>query len=78
MFYHNDEQKKKAEFYKEKVDASGAYDDPIVTTIEPFENYSEAEDYHQDYYKKNPIRYKYYRNGCRRDARIEQLWGAKK
>lgn len=49
---------------------------PIVTPVLPAARFYNAEDYHQDYYKKNPIRYKYYRNGCRRDKRLKQLWGA--
>ena len=49
--------------------------DPIVTAIRPAKPFYAAEDYHQDYYKKNPIRYKYYRNGCRRDNRLAELWG---
>jgi len=51
------------------------FDAPIVTHIKAATPFYLAEDYHQDYYKKNPIRYKFYRNGCRRDQRIEQLWG---
>ena len=54
IFYHNDEQKKKAEEYKKALDKSGAWEDPIVTSIEPYNNYSKAEDYHQDYYENNP------------------------
>jgi peptide-methionine (S)-S-oxide reductase len=54
IFYHNDEQKKKAEDYKKALDDSGAWEDPIVTTIEPYNNYSKAENYHQNYYENNP------------------------
>lgn len=53
VFYHNEEQRKEAEFYKQQLDESKAYADPIVTTIEPLDNYYEAEDYHQDYYSNN-------------------------
>ncbi len=53
VFYHTDQQKERAEFYKKKLDASGAYDNPIVTTIEPFTNFYVAENYHQDYYNRN-------------------------
>lgn len=53
VFYHTAEQKEKAEFYKKQINESGAYPSDIVTTIEPFENYSEAEDYHQNYYSNN-------------------------
>ena len=54
---------------------SGRLKDPVVTPIFKSVPFYMAETYHQDYYKKNPIRYKYYRNGCRRDARIKQVWG---
>jgi len=53
VFYHTEQQKERAEFYKKKLDASGAYDNPIVTTIEPFTNFYVAENYHQDYYNRN-------------------------
>ena len=53
VFFHNEEQKEKAAFYMKKLDESGAFQNPIVTTIEPYENYYEAEDYHQDYYNNN-------------------------
>lgn len=54
IFYHNDEQKKKAEEYKKSLDKSGSWDDPIVTEIAPYNNYTKAEDYHQNYYENNP------------------------
>lgn len=54
IFYHSDEQKGIAEASLRKTDKSGLWDDPIVTEIEPIHNYSEAENYHQDYYKNNP------------------------
>ena len=62
VFYHNEEQKQKAAFYKEKLDRSGAFSNPIVTTIEAYKNYSEAENYHQNYYNlnKNNNPYCYY------------------
>ncbi|TAG98885.1 MAG: peptide-methionine (S)-S-oxide reductase [Sphingobacteriales bacterium] len=53
VFYMNEEQKKKAEFYKEKLGKSGAFDNPIVTAIEPYKNFYVAENYHQNYYKLN-------------------------
>ena len=53
VFYHNKNQKERAEFFKKKLDESGAFSKPIVTAIEPFTNYYAAENYHQDYYKKN-------------------------
>ncbi len=54
IFYHNDEQKAKAEKYKAELDKSGAWDNPIVTIIEPFSKFYPAEDYHQNYYNNNP------------------------
>ena len=54
IFYHNDEQKKKAEYYKTELGKSGAWDNPIVTEISPLTNFYPAEDYHQDYYENNP------------------------
>lgn len=62
---------------KKQLEASKPFPDPIVTPVLPTSEFYDAEEYHQDYYKKNPIRYKYYRNGCRRDARLKQLWGKK-
>jgi peptide-methionine (S)-S-oxide reductase len=62
VFYHNNEQKEKAEKYKAELDKSGAFEQPIVTTIEQYKNYSEAENYHQNYYNlnKNSNGYCYY------------------
>jgi peptide-methionine (S)-S-oxide reductase len=54
IFYHNDEQKDKAEYYKSELDKSGAWDSPIVTEISPYTNFFIAEDYHQDYFENNP------------------------
>jgi peptide-methionine (S)-S-oxide reductase len=53
IFYHNEEQKRLAEFYKKKLDDEGVFNDPIVTEISPLTNYSKAEDYHQNYYNLN-------------------------
>lgn len=54
IFYHNEEQKRLAEEYKQKLDAAGIWEDPIVTEISPFTNFYPAEDYHQNYYNENP------------------------
>lgn len=54
ILYHNEEQRKKAEYYKEKLEQENVYDDPIVTQIEPFVTFYRAESYHQDYFKNNP------------------------
>jgi len=78
IFYHDDEQKKLAEKSKEEIEASGKLGKPIVTEIVAATRFYPAEDYHQDYYEKNPIRYKYYRYQCGRDQRLEELWGTKK
>ncbi|MBL4671983.1 MAG: peptide-methionine (S)-S-oxide reductase [Arenicella sp.] len=51
------------------------FEDDIVTAITQAKPFYDAEDYHQDYYKKNPIRYRVYRTGCGRDRRVAQLWG---
>lgn len=75
IFYTNSEQKKLAEKSKAEFDKRGIYDKPIVTPIEPAQTFYPAEEYHQDYYKKNPIRYKYYRHGSGRDAYLDKIWG---
>jgi peptide-methionine (S)-S-oxide reductase len=65
----------KAAAEKAKAEAEAALGRPIVTPIEPARTFWQAEGYHLDYYKKNPLRYKYYRSACGRDARLEELWG---
>lgn len=60
---------------KEALSATKPFKADIVTPVLPSQTFYNAETYHQDYYKKNPLRYKYYRNGCGRDKRLEQLWG---
>jgi peptide-methionine (S)-S-oxide reductase len=72
--YTTDEEKAAAE--KAKADAQAALGQTVVTPVEKAATFWQAEDYHQNYYKKNPIRYAYYRGGCGRDARVEQVWGA--
>ncbi len=59
-----------------RLEKNKPFKEPIVTEIVLAGPFYAAEDYHQDYYKKNPVRYKYYRTSCGRDARIEQLWGS--
>jgi len=75
IFYHNAEQKAAAEKSRDALAASGRYDKPVTIEIVPFEKFYEAEDYHQDYYKKNPIRYKFYTHGSGRFQYIEKVWG---
>ncbi len=75
IFYHNEEQKVLAQKSKEALEKTKPFKGPIVTEITPASEFYPAEEYHQHYYKKNPIRYKYYRYGCGRDQRLEQLWG---
>jgi peptide methionine sulfoxide reductase msrA/msrB len=74
IFYHNEEQKRIAEESKRELEKSGVFDKPIVTEIIKFEKFYPAEDYHQDYYKRNPIRYKYYRWNSGRDQFLEKVW----
>jgi peptide methionine sulfoxide reductase msrA/msrB len=74
IFYHNDEQKRIAEESRQALEESGKFDNPIVTDIRPYEEFYPAEEYHQDYYKKNPIRYKFYRGNSGRDDFIEEHW----
>ena len=76
IFYHDDEQKRVAETSKQGLEQSGRFKQPLVTTIIPATTFYPAEDYHQHYSQKNPIRYKFYRHSCGRDQRLEELWGA--
>ncbi|MFP5348895.1 MAG: peptide-methionine (S)-S-oxide reductase MsrA [Gammaproteobacteria bacterium] len=73
IFYHNDEQKRLAVQSKQKI--AERLGRNIVTPIRPAAEFYAAEDYHQNYYQRNPLRYKYYRFSCGRDKRLEQLWG---
>jgi len=75
IFYHDEEQRKIAEKSKSDLIKSKRFDKPIVTQIVKFKNFTAAEDYHQDYYNKSSIRYKYYRSGSGRDKFTEKVWG---
>ena len=75
IFYHNDFQKKLAEESKIKLGKSEIFDQPIVTEIQPVRQFFLASKGHQDYYKKNPIRYKFYRRGSGRDSFLKKTWG---
>jgi len=75
IYYYDEEQKKIAEKSKADLIKSKRFSKPVVTQIVKFKNFTSAEDYHQDYYKKNPIRYKYYREGSGRDDFTKSVWG---
>jgi len=75
IFYHDDAQRKVAEGSKLAIERSGRFKQPIVTQIVAASPFYAAEAYHQDYYRKNPVRYNMYRVGCGRDRRLQELWG---
>jgi peptide-methionine (S)-S-oxide reductase len=78
IFYRNEAQRKAAEASRAQLERTKPFPKPIVTEITSAGPFYPAEAYHQDYYKKNPIRYAYYRKGCGRDRRLAELWGEKK
>jgi peptide-methionine (S)-S-oxide reductase len=75
IFYGDAEQRRLAEASKRELDQSHRFATPVVTAIEPVTKFYPAEDYHQQFYKKNPARYEAYRIGCRRDEALRKLWG---
>ena len=75
IFAHTPEQKAIAEASKAELGKSGPVKEPIVTAVRDAGPFTAAEDYHQDFYLKNPVRYKFYRYGCGRDQRIQAIWG---
>ncbi len=75
IFTHTEEQKRLAEESKEALAKSGRFKKPIAVEITAALAFTPAEDYHQNYYKENPLRYNVYRHGCGRDARLRAIWG---
>ncbi|MEQ9547886.1 MAG: peptide-methionine (R)-S-oxide reductase MsrB [Marinobacter sp.] len=75
IFYHNEEQKRAAEASVRELKKSGRYDDPVVIEIVPFKTFYDAEEYHQDYHRKSPVRYKFYTFNSGRYQFIEKVWG---
>jgi peptide-methionine (S)-S-oxide reductase len=75
IFVHDEAQRKVAEATRRALQASGRFKQPIVTEINGAGPFYQAEDYHQDYYRKNPNRYRFYKFGCGRAQRLEQIWG---
>src|SRR5438128_2100943 len=76
IFVHDESQRRLAEASKQQLEQSQRFDGPIVTEIVPATEFYAAEEYHQHYHEKNPVRYRFYRWNCGRDQRLTQLWGA--
>lgn len=77
IFFHSAEQQRQAEASKKRLEDSRQLKQAIVTEMAAAGAFYPAEEYHQDYYKKNPVRYKVYRYNCGRDARLQELWGTR-
>jgi len=75
IFYHDEGQREAAERSRAMLEQTKPFTNPIVTEITAASAFYPAEAYHQDYYKKNPIRYSYYRKSCGRDRRLKEIWG---
>ena len=76
IFAHSEAQQRAAEASKQALEGSNRFAAPVVTEVQPAGEFYPAEGYHQNYYQENPLRYRFYRASCGRDARLEALWGA--
>ncbi len=75
IFTGTEDERRLASESRDAIERSGVLEKEVVTTIEPLGKFFPAEDHHQDYYTRNPIRYRFYRLTCRRDARVREVWG---
>jgi peptide-methionine (S)-S-oxide reductase len=78
IFAHDEAQRRLAEASKDRLQRSGRFDRPIATEVREASTFYAAEEYHQDYYRRNPVRYKFYKYSCGRAQRLEELWGRPK